>query len=55
VGDNLGPGLSLYWYGDKWVVIIPPELAYGSKGMRPLIPRDATLVFMIELLAANPE
>jgi FKBP-type peptidyl-prolyl cis-trans isomerase len=47
--------LKLMRPGDKWVVIIPPELAYGSKGMRPLIPRDATLVFMIELLAANPE
>ena len=47
--------LQLMRPGDKWVVIIPPELAYGSKGSRPHIPRDATLVFMMELLEASKE
>lgn len=46
--------LQLMRPGDKWVVIIPPELAYGSRGS-PRIPRDATLVFMMELLAADKE
>jgi FKBP-type peptidyl-prolyl cis-trans isomerase len=41
--------------GDKWLVIIPPELAYGSRGQPPHIPRSATLVFMMELLAARDE
>lgn len=39
--------------GDKWLVIIPPELAYGSRGQPPHIPRRATLVFMMELLEAR--
>lgn len=45
--------LQLMRPGDKWVVIIPSELAYGSRGTGR-IPRDATLVFMMELLATGP-
>lgn len=41
--------------GDKWLVIIPPELAYGSRGQPPRIPRHATLVFMMELLVARDQ
>jgi len=36
--------------GERCVVIIPPELAYGMRGSPPRIPRDKTLVFLIELL-----
>ncbi len=36
--------------GEKLLAIIPPELAYGTTGQRPMIPRDATLIFMIELI-----
>jgi FKBP-type peptidyl-prolyl cis-trans isomerase len=42
--------LQLMKPGEKRLVVIPPELAYGSKGDAPNIPRDATLVFEIELL-----
>ena len=39
--------------GEKILVVIPPELAYGSRGQAPKIPSDASLVFTIELVSIN--
>lgn len=39
--------------GEKRIVIIPPELAYGSRGQPPSIPRSATLVFEMEIVAID--
>lgn len=36
--------------GEKWILIVPYELGYGSKGSAPKIPRRATLVFEMELV-----
>jgi FKBP-type peptidyl-prolyl cis-trans isomerase len=36
--------------GEKWLLIVPPEMGYGATGKPPLIPRSATLVFEVELL-----
>lgn len=51
---NLIPGwdeaLQKMHRGEKWLLIVPSELAYGVKGRAPDIPRNATLVFELELL-----
>ena len=39
--------------GDKWELYIPASLGYGDKGMAPLIPPAATLVFVMEILKIN--
>lgn len=42
--------LQLMRPGDKWSVVIPPELAYGERGAGAQIGPQETLVFEIELL-----
>jgi FKBP-type peptidyl-prolyl cis-trans isomerase len=43
--------LQLMRKGEKRLVIIPPEMGYGTRGQPPKIGRNATLVFEIELLS----
>jgi FKBP-type peptidyl-prolyl cis-trans isomerase len=47
--------LQLMRLGDKWIVIIPPELGYGRRGSPPKIAGDTTLVFEIEILGIKRE
>lgn len=49
--DQLLPAMKL---NEKRLVIIPSSLAYGSRGRPPTIPRDATLVFEMELVSVTP-
>jgi len=46
-------GIALMNIGDKYRLIIPPELAYGKKGAGNIIPPDATLVFDVELMSES--
>jgi FKBP-type peptidyl-prolyl cis-trans isomerase len=39
--------------GGRRELIIPPSLGYGKKGSPPTIPANATLIFIIDLLAAK--
>jgi FKBP-type peptidyl-prolyl cis-trans isomerase FklB len=41
--------------GSKWQVIVPPQLAFGEKGVGRDIGPHATLIYEIELLAVNPQ
>lgn len=36
--------------GDQATLIIPPQLGYGAKGAGGVIPPDATLIFIIEVV-----
>ena len=47
--------LPLMQLGEKRTVIVPPELAYGTRGQAPRIPRGASLVFTIELIEIKHE
>lgn len=43
-------GILLLNQGDKAVLVIPPQLAYGSRGAGGVIPPNATLIFEVELV-----
>lgn len=41
--------------GGRRVLVIPPELAYDDRGAGAVIGPDETLVFVIDLVAVNPD
>jgi FKBP-type peptidyl-prolyl cis-trans isomerase len=47
--------LQLMKRGEKRLVVIPPEMGYGTRGQPPKIGRNATLVFEIELMSFSKD
>ena len=47
--------LQLMREGDRWLLVIPPNLGYGARGAGDgLIPPNQTLIFDIKLLSTTP-
>ena len=47
-------GLNLMSYGDKALLFIPSNLAYGANGAGGVIPPNATLIFELEMFDKQP-
>ncbi|MBU1101613.1 MAG: FKBP-type peptidyl-prolyl cis-trans isomerase [Bacteroidetes bacterium] len=46
-------GLALMREGDRYLFIMPPELAYGEKGAGDVIPPNSTLIFNYKVLSVT--
>jgi FKBP-type peptidyl-prolyl cis-trans isomerase FklB len=55
--DGVIPGwteaLLLMKEGDKWQLVVPPDLAYGERGAGGRIGPNSTLIFEVELLSVE--
>lgn len=43
-------GIAKMKVGDQAILVIPPSIGYGSRGAGGVIPPDATLIFIVELV-----
>ena len=43
-------GIAKMRVGDQAILVIPPTIGYGSRGAGNVIPPDATLIFIVELV-----
>jgi hypothetical protein len=48
---GLSEALQLMREGDHWQLVIPPSLAFGSKGAGTIVPPDQVLVFDLTLVS----
>src|SRR5438045_5486916 len=46
-------GIAKMHVGDQAILVIPPSIGYGSRGSRGVIPPDATLIFIVELVGVK--
>ena len=47
--------LSLMKKGDVFIGHLPAAIAYGDAGLDEVVPSDADLVYVVNLIAINPE
>jgi FKBP-type peptidyl-prolyl cis-trans isomerase len=47
-------GIAKLRVGEQATLTIPPHLGYGAKGAGGVIPPDATLIFIVELIGVEP-
>lgn len=43
-------GIAMMRVGEQAILVIPPQLGYGKRGAGGVIPPDATLIFIVELV-----
>lgn len=48
-------GIAKLRIGDQAILVIPPSIGYGSRGAGAVIPPDATLIFIVELVDIKPK
>ncbi|MFV2058303.1 MAG: FKBP-type peptidyl-prolyl cis-trans isomerase [Thiohalomonadales bacterium] len=48
--DGWREALTLMREGDEWIIYIPPHLAYGDKGAKPVVGPNMLLIYDITLL-----
>jgi FKBP-type peptidyl-prolyl cis-trans isomerase len=46
-------GIQKLRVGDRATLIIPPQLGYGARGAGGVIPPDATLIFIVEVMGVQ--
>lgn len=46
-------GLQHLAEGGSAKLVVPPDLGYGRRGMPPVIPPEATLLFLVELVSVD--
>ena len=46
-------GIAKLHIGEQATLIIPPQLGYGARGAGGVIPPDATLIFIVELIGVE--
>ena len=50
IGDSIGEGLLGMRVGGTRKLLVPPKMAYGQRAIDDMIPADASMQFIIELV-----
>jgi len=47
-------GVAKLRVGDQAILVLPGKIAYGPRGVTNVIPPDATLIFIVEVVDVRP-